>query len=232
MTPARCVSTLGLILLLHGCGPPSPALTQPSPVVPQTTNLSGQVFEVLASGRAPAANIPLLAVVVTSEACASPCRSTTRFTYWNTTSGSDGRYALTNLPPGAAVILEGSTLYQQTCGAGTELSADTRLDVEITSHANPQRSPTMTPLRVSGQVYEMTASGRIGIAGASIGLEHHAPDAPFLDVVTDADGRYTICGIPRSWPIAFWVGKSGYSDSYTWRSFGADGTLDIELQRR
>jgi len=234
MTIARCLSMLGLILLLAACGSRSPAseLTQPSPVVPQTMTLSGQVFEVLAGGRAPAANIPLRAVVVTDDACSLPCRSVTRFTYWNTTSGSDGRYSVTNLPPGAAVILEASTLHQQTCGAGTELTADTRLDVEITSQANPQRSPAMPPLRVSGQVYEMTPVGRVGIGGASVGLEHHATDAPFLDVVTDADGRYTACGIPRGWQIALWVGKSGYSDTYTWKSFSADGTFDIELQRR
>jgi hypothetical protein len=112
------------------------------------------------------------------------------------------------------------------------LSAVTELDLEITSTSNPQPSPTMPPLRVSGQIFEMTSNGRVGVGGASIGLDWMGPDSPFITVNADKNGRYTTCGIPAHAPIAFWALKAGYTDSYTWHQFSTDGTLDIELTRR
>ena len=90
----------------------------------------------------------------------------------------------------------------------------------------------MAPLRVTGRVYETTPDGRVGISGAVISMEHHGPDAPFYSVVADAEGRYIACGIPRGWPISFWVWRQGYEESYVWHQFAADDTVDIELKRR
>jgi hypothetical protein len=219
-----------------GCND-STSLVNPTSVRSTTAegprSLSGQVFELIPGSRVPAANIPVLAVVLTTAGCAAPCTSTTRATYVDTATGPDGRYSFAQLPAGSAVVLAGSPTYQQVCGAGAELSAATQLDVEITSRSNPQPSPTMPPLRVTGQVYEMTPAGRVGVSGASIGMDHHLPDAPFLTVFTDADGRYRACGIPANWPIGFDVGKSMYevADRTYWRHFNADTTLDIEVRR-
>lgn len=213
---------------------PTPALTAPSAVTSSpavSTTLSGEVFDVTPGGRVPAPNIPLVLVVVTSSSCRAPCTSTTRFTYQNTTTGPDGRYHFPELPAGSAVVAIDSPSHRQICGAGTDLRVGARLDVEITSRSNPQPSPTMPPLRVSGQVYEMTPAGRVGVSDAWIGVDHHANDSPFFTVFTDAGGRYSMCGIPANWPIAFDAGKSGYDGSRVWHHFGAETTVDIELLR-
>jgi hypothetical protein len=184
--------------------------------------LSGVVFEVVPGGRIPAAGVPLLAVIATT---------TGNFTRVGTTTGPDGRYQLSDLPRGSAIILPATLTYQLACGAAAELTPATRLDVEITSSANPQPSPTNPPLRISGQVYEMTAPGRVGVDRATVWLEWKASDSPFVAFVTGSDGRYTMCGIPPNTLLAFGVWKEGYDDPYDWHTFGGDGTVDIELRR-
>jgi hypothetical protein len=225
----------GAIVSVPGCGAGMPtAPTTASNADPQriaTATLSGRVFELIPGDRVPAANISVVAVVVTTSGCGPPCVSMTKYTYENTMTGSDGRYNFPALPPGSAVILTDSPAHQQVCGAGTELRTITTLDVEITSKANPQPSRTMPPLRVAGQVYEVTSSGRVGVRDAWVALEHHAPDAPFLTIHTGGDGRYTLCGIPANWQISFDVGKTGYDGSYAWHTFTGDTTVDIELRR-
>jgi hypothetical protein len=233
MTTSRpAVGLLCLIVTIAGCDSSArPAVgAQPSPLVPPS--LSGQVVELIPGGRAPAANMALLAVVVTDVACAPPCVRSQTFTYHWTSTDPDGRYNFPQLPAGGAVILPDASKYSLACAAAVELRGPAQLNVEITSSANPQRSPVSSPLRVTGQIYEMTPVGRIGVSGATIGMDHHGPDAPFYSVVSDADGRYTACGIPAGWPIAFWTGKPGYDDSYVWHQFNADSTVDIELTRR
>ena len=229
------LSMVGIVACL-GCDsgklPVNPtSVTSTAVEVPRS--LSGQVFELIPGSRLPAANIAVSVGVLTTSGCAPPCVSTTRSTYDSTTTGPDGRYSFPQLPAGSAVVHAYSANHRQVCGAGIELGAVTQLDVEITPTANPQPSPTMPPLRVTGQVYEMTPAGRVGVSGAWIGMDHHLPDSPFLTVFTDADGRYAACGIPPNWPIGFDTGKTGYevAANTVWHYFRADTTLDIELRR-
>jgi hypothetical protein len=210
-----------------------PGLTSPSPVPQGPYALSGRVFEVMRGSRVPAADFAVLAVVATTSGCSSPCVSTTKFTYEGTTTGPDGRYLFAQMPPGRAVLLANSATHRQVCGAAAVLTAATELDVEITSRADPQPSPTLPAVRISGQMYEMTPAGRAGVGGAVLYLEWYN-DAPFLYVYADEEGRYLACGIPRNWQIAFWplVWHQGFEDPYVWHQFNADSTLDIELKRR
>lgn len=171
---------LALILPLSTCDSRSPvsATTVPSDVAAAPMILAGQVFEVTPGGRVPAADVSVLAVVATTSGCAAPCTSMTTFSRESTTSGSDGRYNFRRLNAGSALVLAFKDGYQQVCGAAATLGVATQLDVEITSRANSQPSPTMPPLRVTGKVYETTPAGRIGLDGASIGIEWPAPDSP------------------------------------------------------
>jgi len=208
--------------------PPPP----PAQAASVTQTLSGSVFEVIPGGRVPAPEIPLVAVVVTEAECAPPCTSKHIWGSEATTSGADGRYQFPPLPPGPVIVLANSRPHQQVCGAARAAGVKTDVDVEITSSANPQPSPTMPPLRVSGQIYETTPSGRVGLAGASIGLEWLAQDSLFITVTADRNGRYSLCGIPASAQIAFWTIKTGYNDTYVWHEFTADTSVDIELTRK
>jgi hypothetical protein len=153
----------------------------------------------------------------------------------STTTGPDGRYHFPDLRAGSAIVIAGdSWTHQQLCGAAVELrvgTQGTQLDVEVTSRANPQPPTRLPPLRVTGQVYEMTSSGRVGVEGTLIGTDWIAPDSPFLTIYSERDGRYTACGIPPNTSIAFETFKTGYLVTYFWRQFTADTTLDIELKR-
>jgi len=193
--------------------------------------LSGRVFEVIPGGRVPAPGIGVTAFVVTPSACSPPCSQT--FTSHGTTSGPDGRYQFPKLPAGSAIVVTSSDAHQQVCGAATVLSAATELDVEITSRSNPQPSPTMAPLRITGRIFETTPSGRVGVDGASIYIDWLAPDSPFMTIYADREGRFTACGIPANTQLGFWTSKAGYDDPYAWHQFSADtGAVDIELKRK
>ena len=217
--------TSALLLFSLACGRDTLSPAQPAPTtLPGATALSGQLFEVTTGGRIPTAG-HLVTAVARSES--------TRVNYYDTTTQADGRFYFAQLSGATVVLLtDASGAYRQVCGAFAVLHGSTQLDVEITSKANPQPSPTLPPLRVRGQIYEMTDSGRLGVAGAMIGLEHDSPDAPFLTVVADANGRYTACGIPPDRPISFATWHEAYMDTYNWHRFHADTTLDIEIRRR
>jgi hypothetical protein len=131
-----------------------------------------------------------------------------------------------------AIVRTHSATHRQICGATAELDLVTQLDVEITSGTTRQpSSTTLPPVRVTGQIYEMTPAGRVGIDGAEIYTEW-ASDGPFQTFYAGADGRYTACGIPADWPIGFETSRRGYNGFYVRRQFSADSIFDIELERQ
>lgn len=211
---------------IDGIGRTPPA---PSPSTTSTTSLSGQVFEVTPAGRFALADIEVTVVVFPAAG---------GYTLRTTTSAADGRYTFVQLPPGFAVVYAQSPGRLQICGALPALTASTLQDLEVTSTANPQRSPDPAPLRVTGQIYEMTQTGRVGLGGAVIHV-YYASDGYLFTAVADADGYYQACGIPANRPMAFEVARNvsaGYNGEYEvpylWYSFNADTTRDIELRRR
>jgi hypothetical protein len=86
---------------------------------------------------------------------------------------------------------------------------------------------------VTGQVYETTPAGRVGVGGVEVWIEWQ-PDTTFLTVRTDENGRYTACGIPVGWPIEFspWFANHTYEQLSRWYQFLSDTTVDFELKRR
>ena len=206
-------------------------ITAPTSSAAQQASLSGQVSEITPAGRVPAGGVQVLAVVVTPSGCPAPCSTRRTWSSHSTGTDPDGRYTFAALPSGDVAVLVLGSSFRQLCGVGATLGPATQLDVEITSNANPQPSPTRPPLRVTGQIYEMTPAGRVGVSSAWVALDHHGPDSPLLTVFADADGRYSVCGIPPNWQVAFDVGQSGYVGRYDWHEFTGDATVDVELQR-
>ena len=226
------LAVLGLVLPLIDCGRSPAPMTAPSegPQSPVQRTLVGQVFEIVPGGRIPAAGITLSLAVVTGNCPAPICSST--ITYLHTTTGSDGRFNFSNLPYGVAAVRTSSPAHQQLCGAVVTLDGLINVEVEITSKTHPQPSPTQPALRITGQVYETTPAGRVGIAGALVYTEWLFPDMPFVQVDADNDGRFSLCGIPALSKIAFGAWHLAYEESYKWHQFSTDGTLDIELERK
>jgi hypothetical protein len=123
----------------------------------------------------------------------------------------------------------------QLCAAAVQVGPGTAdLDLEVTSLFGPQPSPAKRPLVISGQVYEMTSAGRVGIAGADLAVEWNYDSWLWGAIFTDDDGRYSICGIPAGWSLNFVAGKreSGFDYIYRAAVFHVDTTFDIELKRR
>jgi hypothetical protein len=230
-------SALLSAMTIAGCAsnnPAAPAATTSAPAATTSSDdiadLAGRVFDVTSTGIVPAGGIPLSAVVVPAQ-CDGACGRTSSFRQFDTVSGPDGSYQFTGLPPGSAAVFPRSPLFRPVCGAGADLRRGTRLDLHITSIASPQGSPFLTPLEISGQVFETTPAGRVGVSGAMIRVDHHVPDAQFIDAVTDGSGFFSICGIPSRWPIGFGARKAGFQRRYTWQEFGGNTRLDIELLR-
>lgn len=227
---AAMISLLPLIAACHEASP------EQLPVAPGATwstsdshRLSGHVFETTPGGEVPVAGIPLTIVVVGPSSCAiAPCAGEP-FSRVQTVSGPDGRYAVDRLPRGSAVVLARSPLHRQVCGAGVDLFGTTPLNVRIAPKTEPYSLPMMTPLEVGGQVFETNSAGRDAIDGATVGVQHQAMDAPFLDVVTDSRGFYRACGIPAGWPIALSVRKPGYHPRFFSGTFFGSSKVDVEL---
>jgi hypothetical protein len=188
------------------------------------------VFEIVPGARVPAAGITLSVAIVTGNCPAAVCNSS--ITYLTTTTGLDGRFSFPNLPVGVAAVRTSSATHQQLCGAVVTLDGLTEVVVEVTSKEHPQHSPTMPGLRITGQVYEMTPAGRVGIAGALVYTEWLFPDMPFVQVDAGKDGRFSLCGIPPNSRIAFGAWHAAYEENYRWHQFNADTNLDIELERK
>jgi hypothetical protein len=232
--------TLCATLSIAACGSPSGSPgsmppTSPSPPSPPASfSVSGRVLEVRSGAHVPAPDFPVF-VRVLSRNCTAPVCTDSFSTAQSTRTGADGRYRFSDLPEGRVVVSATTASHAQVCGATTVLNAITQLDVEITSRANRQGSLMMPPLRVSGQLFEGTPAGRVGVSRGEITLElsldasiETTSTAFFLEVDADASGKYLACGLPANWPIRF---TSGYEDYQRWHQFGADGTLDIERRQ-
>jgi hypothetical protein len=195
--------------------------------------VSGQVFEVVSGANVPAADFPLF-VRVLSRNCTAPVCTDSFSPAQSTRTGPDGRYRFVELPEGRVVISANTATHAQVCGATAVLGTTTQLDVEITARTSRQPSLTVPPLRVSGQLFQSTPAGRVGVRGEialALSLEASSQTtstALFLEVDTDANGNYLACGLPANWPIRF---VSGFEDYQAWHQFSADGTLDIERRK-
>jgi hypothetical protein len=228
-----CGVALCAMLSTAACGS-SPQPGSPSPFPSESFSVSGRVFEVISGAHVAAADFPVF-VRVLSRTCTAPVCTASFSAAQGTRTGADGRYSFRDLPGGRVVITANTAAHAQVCGATSVLSAATQLDVEITSRNNRQPSLTMPPLRVRGQLFQMTPAGRAGVSRGEIALElsldpsaHTTSTAFFLEVDADADGNYLACGLPANWPIRF---ISGFEDYQAWHQFSADATLDIERRQ-
>jgi hypothetical protein len=192
--------------------------------------VSGHVFEVISGAHVPAPDFPVL-VRVLSRNCTAPVCTAAQ----STRTGPDGRYSFGELPEGRVIVTANTASHAHVCAATSVLQGATLLDVEITSRTSRQPSLTVPPLRVSGQLFQTTPAGRVGISRGEIGLElsldssaQTTQTAFFLEVDADANGYYLACGLPANWPIRF---TSGFEDYQAWHQFTADATLDIERRQ-
>jgi hypothetical protein len=98
--------------------------------------------------------------------------------------------------------------------------------VPVTSLTSPPGART-----IHGTIFETTADGRRPVPGAWVGWEALF-DTVVADIYSDADGHYTLCGLPETslYLFAERVGATGPSYKPTEVSVGPSlRTVDIEL---
>ena len=118
-------------------------------------------------------------------------------------SADGGRFELTALPDSARVIVDAYKAgYVQQCAAPPQLmAADTTVDIELIPRSLVSASPEAVRNRpgfrsISGVVYKTRPEGRRPVAGVFVDYEP-VMDSPAALTVTDANGRYLLCGIPH-----------------------------------
>jgi hypothetical protein len=155
-------------------------------------------------------------------------------------SDASGHFSLSNEPVGTALIFAYKDGWRQPCATVFDITGNTSHDVLLVSDpsyvgaALPAALTTAPSL--TGIVYETTPAGRVPVAGASVGVEVE-PDLPTATTMTDANGRYLMCGLPsgtKGFPalLGLSAGKDGYgtADVATTLS-GPVTTLDVEIRK-
>lgn len=232
-TSTLAAALIGAGGVCAGCASPATPASHGNPTAPSSgapvVTLSGTVFNVGAGGRTPASNWPLRVVVGPAPGIGG------MYSYHQLTTDSSGRYTIPGVIPGFLAVAHagGHPLnYVQPCAAAIQLRAGTTvLDIEVVSSADTP-DWERRPLVISGQVYETTRAGRSAVSGASIAVNWQ-PDTYLYGgtVATDADGRYSFCGIPSGWDVELEASKPGYDSPSSWQRFSADAAFDIELKR-
>ena len=145
----------------------------------------------------------------------------------NVSSDAEGRYMVSDLAPGTTIafaLTSGVVHPAQQCVASTTVTvgAENVLDVELGS-AYPSARLSRSPI-VSGLVFEVTAEGRQPVPKARIYYDWDCLDgAPEAGAITDANGRYELCRVPRGGCVGV------FSEDGRFASKSVDAQRDIVL---
>jgi hypothetical protein len=218
-----------LAILVSACGgttaspvaptAPTPTAAPSFPVV----RLTGHVSDTL--GR------PLVANVAVFPLRLSP----PWYGPWGRASQSDasGRYQIADAPedPDTAYVHASKDGYVQPCASAITLATDMSVDLTLTPVANVavMALPSLPNARqIGGTVYTSKDGERQPVAGASVGWEM-AMDTVVAETVTDAQGRYRICGLPRDRLSGVYAQKGNGMPKYIDVAAGGDALVDFDL---
>ena len=151
-------------------------------------------------------------------------------------TGADGRYELWGIFTDAIAVLSVGTngLYVQPCVHQVTVTSDMSLDIEIVPRSAGGAAANAAARRgkgpfLTGVVFGQGPDGtRAPIPDATVWF-----DNAVAITITDADGRYVLCGIPVG-SHEFEVSAEGYvisKDPPLRIDIAGDTTLDFELKR-
>jgi hypothetical protein len=121
-------------------------------------------------------------------------------------SDAAGRYALAGLPAGVRVWLQAwkDGFVQQCAAPQLIVRADAILDLQLVSKANLSASTALAPVAglrsVSGLIVELKEGSKQPVPGAFVDFEP-LEDFPAAITVSDAAGRFLLCGLPQDEPV-------------------------------
>jgi len=103
-------------------------------------------------------------------------------------------------------------------------------DASLLNSRLPASVPVL-PGRLSGTVYEQTPAGRRPLANAWVTLDSvWGLGWIAADTVSDADGRYLLCGVQHGPSLSVVAGLNGYEVYYS-GDLGGSALHDIEMRR-
>jgi hypothetical protein len=163
------------------------------------------------------------------------------FSYWwshgRLASDASGRFEAPNLPDSHVALVAFASGYVQPCAVTANVEGDVEVRLEVVPVAvfdalDPPRPALAVEPSVSGQVFEITATGRQPVAGASLWLEE-TMGITYATTLSDLGGRYFVCNVDDL-PTLAWVTVA--KDGFQVVSVGpvnasTSKTLDIELKR-
>jgi hypothetical protein len=150
----------------------------------------------------------------------------------------NGRFTFT-VPVGAQVRLQGShTDTYQPCQVVVRADGDVTRDIHLVADRQqlgariPAELLSSTPL-VSGVVYEQTGdSGRMPLADVRVELDGLGGLGwVAATTLTDASGRYILCGLADDPSTYMYASKSGYKLFESVVKVVGNTTVDIEMRR-
>jgi hypothetical protein len=208
-------AVLLLAFLSVSCGSEGPAQTATgpaptggSPVPGGGNSVSGVVVEYTSSGVRP---LPGAFVNTWIDLGSSG------YSYWykhgQVVADAAGRYQLSDLPSSSvwlqAWIGTRGDYVQQCAAPMVRVSGAVTADIQLVSKANlfalSSSPPTPAPGTrfVSGMVFKDGVSGREPVVGAFVAFEpYESIETIAADTVTDAAGRYLLCGLPEERPVS------------------------------
>ena len=239
------LSLAPLVLMTVACGVgkaplsptvPSTSVAAPSAQAAALFTLSGLVFENRAGTRQAVAGAGVVVwgvpcgAAVTLPPGVNNCR-----TWYSTITGNylvsdaEGRFVAPDVPGSVVTIMPAKRGYVQPCAAIVAVHGDLTTEIELVpvesfNTANPQPLMTTRPL-VVGTVFEMTADGPKGVAGASVFIDTDS-DLTVADTLTDLTGRFTLCGGTGG---IIYAGKAAYG--YSAEASPVNG-MAIEIKRQ
>jgi hypothetical protein len=148
---------------------------------------------------------------------------------------ANGHFIASDVPSSTATVFVSVDGYRQPCDVSLDPATTQVADVELISVSSldeyaPAPPQSGGPPELTGTVYEVTASGRVPIAGAELWAES-VPDAGIATTRTDLSGHFYLCRLPAG--VWVYVNKDGFRG----QSLGPlDGmrsqVLSVELTRQ
>jgi hypothetical protein len=160
------------------------------------------------------------------------------YSYWwangQVTTDSAGHFEAPNLPDSQVQVFVVAGGYVQPCAVNVAVKGDVSVQVEMVANAtldafDPPRPQSSGAPALTGQVYEVTTSGRQAVAGAAFWVET-ALERPIATTMSDRGGGYFLCNLGKD--IFIYVSKDGFVTRYLGPiDASQSGVLDIQLER-
>lgn len=225
-----CTAALVAALGAGGCGggttPTAPPAPSPGPPSGSAT-ISGIVLVHASDGVKPFGNQSLFGWVETDSGGSTTGRIAI---------DPAGRYSF-SVPAGGTRVRIGVVGAYQPCAITLTPQGNVTQDVRVVTDplqlgaGLPPELAAIAPT-LSGTVYEVTSEGRLPLKDVRVELDGLGGlGLVIATTLTDADGRYLLCGVPQLRGLYLFASKSGYKLFETGTNLLGQSTLDIELRR-